>query len=226
MESGQPTMGLTDETWSIRASKSLSRNAPNDVRTPRSGCTDDKSVGTDFRYAVEFSKYGRTPSAASRPPPGQPDLRYRLTSTTPNRLGRPPPDALAQRVLRQLRPAERTSGVPQGRPVAADRLRSQPLCGSPWGMDEVTGPLPPRQTCRSAACFMIISLNRCRSEGWAGITPRRPARSGDRVHINSSEISKVRHATTSGTNSTPATDFLPRRSTRYRPCSRSAGCGT
>jgi len=123
MESGQPTMGLTDETWSIRASKSLSRNAPNDVRTPRSGCTDDKSVGTDFRYAVEFSKYGRTPSAASRPPQGQPDLRYRLTSTTPNRLGPPPPDALAQRVLRQTP----TSGAniwwfPRAVQFAADRV--------------------------------------------------------------------------------------------------------
>src|SRR6478736_4364785 len=46
-----------------------------------------KQIGTDFRYTVEFSKNGRTPSEVSRPPPGQPDLHYRLTSATPNRLG-------------------------------------------------------------------------------------------------------------------------------------------
>ena len=38
---------------------------------------NDKSVGTDFRYAVEFSKIKRTPSKAFQPSPGQPDQRYR-----------------------------------------------------------------------------------------------------------------------------------------------------
>jgi len=208
-------MGLTDETWSIRASKSLSRNAPNDVRTPRSGCTDDKSVGTDFRYAVEFSKYGRTPSAASRPPRGQPDLRYRLTPTTPNRLGPPPPDALAQRVLRQTP----TSGANIWRfPRAVQSLRidfrSQPLCGSPRGMDEVTGPLPAASNLQVSGLFHDHLSESVQVGGPSRDHTPASCQVGDRVHINSSEISKVRHATTSVTNSTPATDFLPRRSTR------------
>jgi hypothetical protein len=208
-------MGLTDETWSIRASNSLSRNAPNDVRTPRSGCTDDKSVGTDFRYAVEFSKYGRTPSAASRPPQGQPDLRYRLTSTTPNRLGPPPPDALAQRVLRQTP----TSGAhfwrfPRAVQLAADFSSDPSCCAVPLGAwTKLRGDCLPRQTRRSAALSIIICLNRCRSQGRAGAADRRPAGSGDAVHIRSSEISDVHHEV-SDTTSIPATDFFPRRSTR------------
>ena len=40
---------------------------------------NDKSVGTDFRYAVEFSKIKRAPSTASQPSPGQPDQRYPIS---------------------------------------------------------------------------------------------------------------------------------------------------
>ena len=50
--------------------------------------------GTDFRYAVEFSKNGHTPAAAFRPPWGQPCKHYRLTFSAPNRgpgLCLPPP---------------------------------------------------------------------------------------------------------------------------------------
>src|SRR5699024_5099328 len=35
-----------------------------------------KKIGTDFRYAVEFSRNGRAPFSTSRPIWGQPDLRY------------------------------------------------------------------------------------------------------------------------------------------------------
>ena len=59
---------------------------------PAKWVQSEKSVGADFRYAVEFSKYGRAPLEVSRPPPGQPDLRYRLGSTTPNRLCPAVPD--------------------------------------------------------------------------------------------------------------------------------------
>src|SRR6476659_9899686 len=49
------------------------------------GAETINQFGADFRYAVEFSKYGRAPLEVSRPPTGQPDLRYRFGSTTPNR---------------------------------------------------------------------------------------------------------------------------------------------
>ena len=89
---------------------------------PRSGRQNNKTIGADFRYAVEFSKNGRTPLEVSRPPPGQPDLRYRLASTIPNRRRLPDPDSLAERKLRQLRPAELVyRGCPLGRPAAVDR---------------------------------------------------------------------------------------------------------
>jgi hypothetical protein len=98
-----------------------------------------KTIGADFRYAVEFSKNGRTPLEVSRPPPGQPDLRYRLASTIPNRLRLPIPTPWQG--ASSANSGQRSSiigGVPwavQLRWILAIR----PLCGSPWGMDEVTG---------------------------------------------------------------------------------------
>src|SRR6476469_5817047 len=53
-----------------------SRNAPYEALPPRSGRQNNKSVGTDFRYAVEFSKYGRTPAPVSQPAWGQPWKHY------------------------------------------------------------------------------------------------------------------------------------------------------
>ena len=47
---------------------------------------NDKSVGTDFRYAVEFSKIKRAPSKAFQPSPGQPDQRYPVRSAVSNPL--------------------------------------------------------------------------------------------------------------------------------------------
>src|ERR1700712_5301633 len=49
---------------------------------------NDKSVGTDFRYAVEFSKIKRAPSKAFQPSPGQPDQRYPVRSAVSNRSSR------------------------------------------------------------------------------------------------------------------------------------------
>ena len=46
--------------------------------------------GTDFRYAVEFSKNRRTPSTASRPSQGQPEPRYPVRSGLSNPV--PTPD--------------------------------------------------------------------------------------------------------------------------------------
>ena len=94
MESGH-SKKEADETWSTRASTSsapkeahklISRNAPNDVHTPRRGYADDKSVGTDFRYAVEFSKIKRAPNKASQPARGQPDQRYPVRFAVSNPL--------------------------------------------------------------------------------------------------------------------------------------------
>ena len=107
------------------------------------GDRNHKSVGTDFRYAVEFSKNGRAPSAVSQPAWGQPDLRYRLASTIPNRRSPAVPDSPAKRKLRQLRLAELIIG---GCPRAVQLrwiLAIRPLCGSPWGMEEVTGSIAP-----------------------------------------------------------------------------------
>ena len=53
-----------------------SRNAPNDAPPPQKGRQNNKSVGADFRYAVEFSKYGRTPAPVSQPAWGQPWKHY------------------------------------------------------------------------------------------------------------------------------------------------------
>ena len=141
MESGQPAMGLTDETWSIRASKSLSRNAPNDVRTPRSGCTDDKSVGTDFRYAVEFSKYGRTPATTSRPFWGQPWKHYavrfavstaRPSSPLPPLPVRRPRPILTDPVIGGSRsPALKVRIGATRRTVRTVRRESQTVAGAP-----------------------------------------------------------------------------------------------
>ena len=50
----------------------------------------DKSVGTDFRYAVEFSKIKHAPSKAARPSRGQPDQRYTELLRVSTRLVRPP----------------------------------------------------------------------------------------------------------------------------------------
>jgi hypothetical protein len=86
---------------------------------PAKWVQSEKSVGADFRYAVEFSKYGRAPLEVSRPPPGQPDLRYRLGSTTPNRLCPAVPDSRRRRVRRRLRcRGGEHRGCPLGRPSA------------------------------------------------------------------------------------------------------------
>src|SRR6478735_6020030 len=83
------------------------------------GSRDNKSVGTDFRYAVEFSKYGRAPLEVSRPPPRQPDLRYRLGSTTPNRLCPAVPTLADDACVAASVVAEVSfGGVPWGRPSA------------------------------------------------------------------------------------------------------------
>ena len=99
--------------------------------------------GADFRYAVEFSKYGRAPLEVSRPPPGQPDLRYRLGSTTPNRLCRTDPDSPRRRVRRRLRCyGGGSSGCPPGRPAAAD-LSGPAAVRFPLGHGESYGAVAP-----------------------------------------------------------------------------------
>ena len=50
--------------------------------------------GTDFRYAVEFSKNGRTPFRTFRSVLGQPDLRYGLLLGLSNPLPDPTAPAL------------------------------------------------------------------------------------------------------------------------------------
>jgi len=56
--------------------KHLPRNAPKERPHPaKKGCRH-KTIGTDFRYAVEFSKIKRTPKKAFRPSQGQPDEHY------------------------------------------------------------------------------------------------------------------------------------------------------
>jgi len=52
-------------------------------------CRAHKSVGTDFRYAVEFSKIKRAPAKASQPSWGQPDQRYPVRFAVSNRSSRP-----------------------------------------------------------------------------------------------------------------------------------------
>jgi len=141
--------------------------------------------GADFRYAVEFSKYGRTPASVSRPAWGQPDLHYRLTATSPNR--RCPPSRLPRwgwKPHHSGRPELFVRGCP--RAVQSTRISTliRPLCGSPWGMDEVTGLLQLRQTRRSAVCSLIMNRHRRRS---ASHSRRRLADSldsqpGDHLH--------------------------------------------
>lgn len=94
LESEHPK--VLDETWSTRASTS---NTPKKEHPKhnlvmhqmmpthhKNGCMNDKSVGTDFRYAVEFSKIKRAPSKAFQPSPGQPDQRYPVRSAVSNPL--------------------------------------------------------------------------------------------------------------------------------------------
>ncbi len=83
--------------------KIVSRNAPNDAHTPRRGCMNDKSVGTDFRYAVEFSKIKRAPSKAFQPSPGQPDQRYPIFLRVTTRWSLRFPWSWAERVLIPVR---------------------------------------------------------------------------------------------------------------------------
>src|SRR6478752_6460087 len=110
-----------------------SRNAPNEALPPRSGRQNNKSVGTDFRYAVEFSKYGRAPLEVSRPPPGQPDLRYRLSAVIPNRRFLPIPTPLSRRKPGHLRlTGGSLSGLAPGHPAARILIAIRLLCGSPW----------------------------------------------------------------------------------------------
>src|SRR6478672_4595994 len=115
-----------DETWSTRASTTTPEGVPQFnlvmhqmILCPAKWVQSDKSVGADFRYAVEFSKYGRAPLEVSRPPPGQPDLRYRLGSTTPNRLCPALPDSHRRRTRHRVRSHGRVCrGLPLGRPTA------------------------------------------------------------------------------------------------------------
>src|SRR6478609_10309151 len=104
-----------DETWSTRASTTTPPEGALQFNlvmhqmmlcSREVGSRDNKSVGTDFRYAVEFSKYGRTPATTARPSWGQPDRLYRLTSATPNRLGTPAPALVADKT----RPRPRSRG--------------------------------------------------------------------------------------------------------------------
>src|ERR1700712_2095771 len=78
-----------NETWHTRASKTIylvmHQMMPPSAKRTRS----DKSVGTDFRYAVEFSKIKRTPTKAARPSRGQPDQRYPVRFAVSNRSSRP-----------------------------------------------------------------------------------------------------------------------------------------
>ena len=149
-----------DETWSTRASTTTPKRCCNfnlvmHQMMPCSrevGCRDDKSVGTDFRYAVEFSKYGRAPLEVSRPPPGQPDLRYRLGSTTPNRLCPAVPDSRRRRMRRRIR--SRGSVCPGLSPGPSNWLRTfrSGRCAVPLGAwTKLRADCRPRQTCRSAA---------------------------------------------------------------------------
>ena len=85
MERRQPKRP-PNETWHTRASKTIylvmHQMMPPSAKRTRS----DKSVGTDFRYAVEFSKIKRTPTKAARPSRGQPDQRYPVRSAVSNPL--------------------------------------------------------------------------------------------------------------------------------------------
>ena len=152
-----------------------SRNAPNDALPPRSGRQNNKSVGTDFRYAVEFSKNGRTPSPVSRPAWGQPWKHYPVRFAVSNCPAR---SALLAATGAQLtdpcgcghrgcrpRPVDR-SGAMSSR---SGRCRFPLGHGRSYGLD-----CRPRQTCRSAAFRVILPLNRCRSEVVAVGGRRRP----------------------------------------------------
>ena len=126
MESATPTKG-TDETWSTRASKHSQSCQNNLVMHQMMSCHREVGAQTINQLALTFGTLLSSqstdahPSAASRPSWGQPDLRYRLTSTTPNRLGPAAPRLpWRRRVLRQLRRAE---VIIRGVPRAVQSLR-------------------------------------------------------------------------------------------------------
>jgi hypothetical protein len=90
MERRQPKRP-PNETWHTRASKTIYLVMHQMMPHPREEeMKGDKSVGTDFRYAVEFSKIKRTPTKAARPSRGQPDQRYPVRFAVSNRSSRPP----------------------------------------------------------------------------------------------------------------------------------------
>ena len=138
-----------DETWSTRASTTTPNGCCNFnlvmhqmMSCPREvGDRTINQFGADFRYAVEFSKYGRAPLEVSRPPPGQPDLHYRLASTTPNR--RCQPFRLPWRSASLAASGSRrcSSGVSQGRPVASDPVTHPVTVRFPLGHGRSYGPV-------------------------------------------------------------------------------------
>jgi hypothetical protein len=98
--------------------------------------------GADFRYAVEFSKYGRTPASVSRPAWGQPDLRYRLTATSPNRRCPAVPDSPVRLQASPLwSPGGVRQGVSQGRPTHSDLQTHPAAVRFPLGHGRSYGPV-------------------------------------------------------------------------------------
>jgi hypothetical protein len=157
---------------------------------PAKWVQSDKSVGADFRYAVEFSKYGRAPLEVSRPPPGQPDLRYRLGSTTPNRLCPAVPDSHRDARVTASALTDVFAGVCPWAVQLPETFRSG-RCAVPLGAwTKLRGHCGSRQTRRSSRVSVINGLNRCRWAGRIGAGQVRPAQGShsDAVHIKPSRV--------------------------------------
>ena len=100
-----------------------------------------QTIGTDFRYAVEFSKYGRTPATTSRPSWGQPWKHYavrfavstaRPSSPLPPLPVRRPRPILTDPVIGGSRsPALKVRIGATRRTVRTARRESQTVAGAP-----------------------------------------------------------------------------------------------
>jgi len=197
--------------------KHLPRNAPKERPHPaKKGCRH-KTIGTDFRYAVEFSKIKRTPKKAFRPSQGQPDEHYpniasettrdhhRLPTTKRNACSATPsPEPIPRIFVTRLQPG--TAGHPA--PCPDLRRQQRESYGQPSSKSNLHG------NGRSFSSVLVTG------SGALDIV-RREVRKADVTPSTSAGAWQDRYPA-----EIPATARFPRRSTRNLPCSRSDAVGT
>src|SRR5664279_772046 len=75
---------MKQTTTTLPDTRTTHHHTPNQQGHRQQTTPAPEENGTDFRYAVEFSKNGHTPTAAFRPPWGQPAKRYSVRFAVSN----------------------------------------------------------------------------------------------------------------------------------------------